>query len=168
MRRFPLVAALAALFLCTFFFCADDIGNSTGGGDPGVVGTWVEELAALPPYLPKGLTITMTFESDLTFEVSLVEAPAKTLFTDIGTWETVGDSIYLTGTECQAVTTADPDTLMALPDSVCSTTVSVEKPTGSPWSVRISDLGPIIRAFPIPESFLPFVENIRLDFEKQE
>ena len=71
--------------------------------------------------------------------------------------------LYLYGEECSIIdTTADPDTIMALPDSVCDDTALVDTSgsTGDAWNISLQELAPFMESILDSEDIanLPSIE----------
>jgi len=136
-----------------------------------VVGNWAELIPAQPPIIPKALTVGINIEKkDSSFLIYVTEDPAKKLFNHEGFWAINGDSIYLDGTFCEMIdTSADPDTLKPLPDSVCQQTIVIDtaRTPEDIWIIKVGQLGPIIESFPIDPGLIDIIKNIDLYMERQ-
>ncbi len=135
-----------------------------------VIGEWLELIPA-STFIPKPLAIGINIvESDSSFLISVIEDPDKQIFNHEGFWEILGDSIFCAGTFCEMNdTTADPDTLMPLPDSVCQQTIILDtaRTENDIWKIRVGDLGAIIESFPLDSTFINIIKGLSLEMERQ-
>lgn len=77
--------------------------------------------------------------------------------------------LYLYGEECSKIdTTADPDTLMPLPDSICGDTVVVDTSgsTGDAWEISMGELAPFMESILDSEVIANF-PSIEFKLERQ-
>ncbi len=135
-----------------------------------VIGNWQEYIPS-STFIPEALTIGIDVEkSDSSFLISVIEEPAKQMFNHEGFWSITGDSIYLAGTFCEMLdTSANPDTLVALPDSVCQQIIVLDtaRTADDIWKITMGDLGPIIESFPLDPMFVDIIKSIKLEMERQ-
>ncbi len=155
-RIFIIISIFAILIIGTFCWNPSDEGEEN---TKTIVGTWEEIIPAFPPIIPKSLIVRIAFnnlptDSSFLLEV-LEEETTKHLFIQNGVWSIVNntfpkDSVYLYGDECSILdTTADPDTITSLPDSVCGQTIFIDT-TGSTtnqWTIKMSALAPFMAVF---------------------
>jgi len=186
MRKFMIGSAVISLLFSFFMSCSDDGGDVTNTGGttldtpipapqrlPVIIGSWQEIFPAFPPYIPESLSIDFDVIADTSYVLELNSMTGKTIFRHAGTWTADQDSIYLAGKNCAALdTTAEPDTLKPMPDSMCSMPISIylnisTRQTDTLWTVKGGDLGPLIRSFPIPPNAASLLQSFSFELEKQ-
>ena len=177
MRKLSAFLGACMVLVAVFVFCSEDGDTGTNIPPTGMmnyaVADWGTVLPAWPPFLPDTLIITFSIAADSTYEIILLDPPEKPLFSHAGTWTASGNTIYLAGTECAALdTTADPDTLKPMADSLCSIPVAIEMDidtTTAPWTwvLTVGDLGPAIDAFPVDSGMKAAISNMELTLLKQ-
>ena len=152
-----------------------DTGEDTGKS---VVGYWEEIIPATAPYIPDTLEIHLVIkDSDSSFFLTVIErAPVNsdTLYKHSGSWrinnnDVPEDSLYLYGEECSIIdTTADPDTLKSLHDTICTDTVVLDT-TGSSsdkWVIKMKSLTPFLEAFLSPD-LIPMLSLMDLYMDRK-
>ncbi len=181
------------MFLTALFFAVtcDQAVSNDGPSDPGdstktdttktdtstttpsiAEGTWHYALPPIPTITTDTLNIWLDVVNDSSYSLRLIERSDKKLFSSDGEWRETEDSVFLTGSECVILdTTANPDTLAPLDDSLCSTPISLPQPeTAMKWIIKTQSLTVMLSAFPIsPQlaasipSFFPEIPLVKVE-----
>ena len=179
MNKYLFISLCIIALSCCFIICTNDDDDDTGTSGKTVVGTWEEIIPSTPPFIPYDLLVQIIIEdTDSTFFLSVIEQDAvtnDTLYKHIGTWE-IGnsrtDSLILYGEECFVLdTTANPDTLMPLPDSVCQEIIKLDTngttSNSDIWVIKMASLAPYLEAL-LPPEVLQLIANMELQMERKE
>lgn len=167
MRTKVFMTGIGIAVLCCLFFCKDKGPTPDDTSGKTVVGTWRYVLPAVPNLIPDTLVITIDIEeNDSTFYFELRELNDDTLYWQTGTWDihTTGgtrDSIFLYGQVGEVIdTSADPDTLTPLPDSLANKTFAIDTTgtSGDYWIIKIKNLEDILVFF-ISQQIIDMLAN---------
>ena len=151
---------LSVTFLTALFFAVtcdqavsnDDPTDQDTTTTPSIAeGTWHYALPPIPTKTTDTLNIWLDVVNDSSYSLRLIERSDKKLFSSYGKWRETEDSVFLTGSECEILdTTANPDTLAPLDDSLCSIPIPLPQPeTATKWTIKTRSLTVMLRAFPI-------------------
>jgi len=178
MNKYLFIPLCIIALSCCFVLCTDD-DDDTGDTGKTVVGTWEEIINATPPFIPYDLLIQIIIkDTDSTFFLSVIEQDAinnDTLYKHTGTWEignSRADSLILYGEECFILdTTANPDTLMPLPDTVCQDIIKLDTngttSDNDEWVIKMASLAPFMEAF-LPPQIIQLIANMDLYMERKD
>jgi len=166
---FMVVTAALALFAGA---CTDDqaVTKAAQGSAYPVIGSWLDTIA-----LPKGDSVVNFIVGidirvpDSTFSIRLVENGIKSLYTQDGTWQTIGDTIFLAGDTGTLYDSAS-QSIVPLPSSSAKTTAHLDIWRADPnlWQVSMSNISSAIDALPLAPQFKSIARTIRLDLVLQE
>ncbi len=165
-------AALAALIAIAGFCCTEDSGETSNPTEaqtekPSPVGTWYNEIKA-GLMTDHAIGIDFSVHESNEYRILVVEVGDDTLALHSGTWDTTADSITLRGDLCRVLdTTANPDTLMSMPDSICMAPFTLTRPTAQTWIVATAPLHPIVESI-IPADFFTIARTIMLHKQDRE
>jgi len=152
MKKLSIISLSIVISICFFFGCTDEGEEELGS----VVGVWEYLLPAIPTLIPDTLLITIDIEDiDSTFYFELRETHGDTLYWQSGKWDihTTGgprDSVFLYGQTGEVIdTSAYPDTLKSLEDSLAQKTFAIDTAasTGDYWVIKIKNLEDILVNF---------------------
>lgn len=165
MKKFTIISTIFFSLIVGLIFCSDK-GSNPGPGPVGktAVGIWEEVFPAQPPIIPNDLIIRIVIkDTDSTMLFTIVEDGSTqddTLYKHRGSWEIKNnggtvDSLYFYGEECYKLdTTANPDTLMPLPDTICVQTIVFDTTgtTGDQWVINGAAFTPFME--PLLDPFI--------------
>ena len=149
--------------------------------DYSLIGTWESVIPGRPGY-PDTITIgfdlskTRIFNvSDSTFFLYAIEHPDKYLYKRTGSWGIEGNTVVLTGADCQMIDINETTyELKPASDSICNLVIRIDTTGGitekvdSLWNnIKLIDLGGIVKSFPIYKVYPDWCESLSADFIKQ-
>lgn len=152
---FVLMSCVVAVLLS----CGEDSPvDSEEGGDDSIEDTslWRQRIPQLTNYTDNPMNLDLELvasEGDSSYSVELnedTEAGMKQQMYSNGIYSSQNDSIYLYSNECGALdTTADPDTVAALSDSVCSFVLALPEPENDTITIETASIEPVMYLFPL-------------------
>lgn len=177
MKKPALLLTIAAAVSTLCIFCGGGDSTPTQYTGEDIDGTWEEVIPAEymaafdSTAVPEDVTISLSIQIvDSTYEL-LVAKPSDTLLIQSGSWIVESDTLVLAGEFGMMIdTSAAPDTLKPIPPSLLSIPVEIPMTLSSSvkWPISLSDLDPVIDAFPIDESMKGVLKNIELIMDKTE
>ena len=136
------------------------------------IASWDINIPPLGTFIPDTLNIVLDLNDDKTFSLELNERTEKILYQSEGDWSFNDDSIFLQNNECLLLdTTANPDSLAPLADSICEQPIPLPHPqTDNEWTIQTASLQSLLLAFPVEqdqiENIVKFLKVITLDKEE--
>jgi len=173
MKKAGIFSLFIIISLCLFLGCTDEGEEELGS----VVGVWEYTIPTIPTITSDTLLITIDIEDvDSTFYLEIREIHDDTLYWQSGTWDihhTGGarDSVFLYGQIGEVIdTTADPDTLKVLEDSLAQKTLAIDTAasTGDLWVIKIKNLEDILVNFISQQTINMFANTFDLRFTRKE
>lgn len=171
-----IIISLLFTVLGIFLFCGEDPSPVDEGDDPvydsSIIGVWVDTLdtnssAGLLKKNIIGIELTDTIDS--TFLLFAIEIPDKYIYKHDGKWEITGNSLILSGINCQIID-KNTGSLKTADDTTCNKIITIDTTgtTAGIWDKKqITEFADVWQSITISNVFVNWLKSLSLELKKR-